>query len=744
MALAAILAALAVAQLAVAPAAFAEAPRFSREPAVEQRIDALIQAMTLEEKLGQLTQQWGSEAQDVNPVVTQTKRDDLLGLIRAGKVGSLLGAHGAEYTNMLQKAAFEESRHKIPIILGNDVIHGYRTIFPIPLGGAATWDPQLIEQESRVAAIEAAACGTHWTFAPMVDICRDPRWGRVAEGAGEDPVLGAAMAVARVRGFQGRDLKAADSVVACAKHYVAYGAPEGGRDYNTVDISMQTLHDVHLPPFQAAVRAGVGTLMSSFNEINGVPGSGSRYTLTTVLRERWGFDGFVVSDWSSVTEMIAHGYAADQADAGLKSLTAGVDMEMSSFSYRDQLPALVQAGKLDEKVVDEALRRVLRVKFAAGLFDDPYTDPAIAEKVVLCAEHRKLAREVARSSLVLLRNEGGVLPISPEIKSIAVIGPLADSKRDPLGTWAAVGKADEVVTVLEGIRARAGDGVTVRHVAACDVRGSDATGIPEAITVAYDSDMIVLVLGESEDMSGEGHSRSVIELPGQQADLARVMQATGKPVVAVLLAGRPLAIPWVAENIPGVLFAWHPGVECGNAIADVLFGDFNPCGKLPITFPRATGQIPTYMAHKNTGRPPLEKERYTSKYIDVSWTPQFPFGYGLSYTSFAYRNLSVSPRELKADGTLTVTVEVANTGARAGAEVVQCYVRDLVGSVTRPVRQLVAFEKVQIAPGETKTVTLSISAQSLGFHNWDMKYVVEPGEFKFWVGDQEGTFEISE
>jgi beta-glucosidase len=728
----------------VSATVFAQPPRFGREPAVEKRIDELIRAMTLEEKLGQLTQQWGGETQDVNPVVTKTKRDDMLGMIRAGLVGSLLGAQGAEYTNTLQRAAVEESKHKIPLILGNDVIHGYRTIFPIPLGGAATWDPHLIEQESRVAAIEAAAGGTHWTFAPMVDICRDPRWGRVAEGAGEDPVLGAAMSAARVRGFQGKDLKAADSIVACAKHYVAYGAPEGGRDYNTVDISLQTLHDVHLPPFHAAVEAGVGTLMSSFNEINGVPASGSRYVLTDILRDQWRFDGFVVSDWSSVTEMVAHGFAADATDAAAKSIIAGVDMDMSSISYRDQLPPAVRDGRVPESIVDEALRRVLRVKFAIGLFDDPYTDPAAAEKVILSPEHRRIAREVARNAFVLLRNEGSVLPISPDIRSIAVIGPLADSKRDPLGTWAAVGKAEDTVTVLAGIQEHAGEGVTVKHARGCDVRGHDASGIAEAVTLAHESDLIVLVLGESEDMSGEGHSRASVELPGMQEDLAKVMHATGKPVVAVLLNGRAMAIPWLAENVPGILVAWHPGVECGNAIADVLFGDFNPCGKLPITFPRVTGQIPIYMAHKNTGRPPREEERYTSKYIDVPWTPQYPFGFGLSYTTFAYRKLSVSPQELKADGELTVTVEVANTGKRAGAEIVQLYVRDLVGSSTRPVKQLVAFDKVQLAPGEAKTVELTVPARALGFHNWDMQYVVEPGEFKLWVGDQEGSFRVVE
>lgn len=730
--------------VAAAPlAARAEAPRFGRDPAIEKRIDEIISQMTLEEKLGQLTQQWGAETQDVNPVVTQAKLDDILGMVRAGLVGSLLGTHGAEYTNKLQKAAFEESKYKIPLILGNDVIHGYRTMFPIPLGGAATWDPGLIEQESHVAAVESAATGTHWTFAPMIDVCRDARWGRVAEGGGEDPLLNAAMAVARVRGFQGKDLKAPDSVVACAKHYVAYGGAEGGRDYNTVDISLQTLHDVYLPPFKAAVEAGVGTLMSSFNEINGVPASGCRYTLTTVLRDQWKFDGFVVSDWGSVIEMVAHGSAANPTEAAAQAITAGVDMDMSSFTYRDQLAPAVKDGRVPESVVDEALRRVLRVKFAIGLFDDPYTDPTLADKVMLCPEHRKIAREVARSSFVLLRNEGNVLPIADSVKTIAVIGPLADNQRDPLGTWAGVAKAEDVISLLTGVRGRAGEKIKVEYAPGCEISGDNTSGFDAAVALAEKSDFVVLALGESAEMSGEAHSRASIELPGVQEALARRLQATGKPIAVVLFNGRPMAIPYLAENIPAILVAWHPGVECGNAVADVLFGDFNPCGKLPITFPRATGQIPMYLAHKNTGRPPRD-DRYTSKYIDMPWTPQYDFGYGLSYSKFTYRNLKLKAQELKADGTLEVSVDVANAGQRDGAEVVQLYVRDLVGSSTRPVKQLAAFQKVQIPAGQDRTVTLSVPVKSLGFHNWDMQYVVEPGEFKVWVADLEGAFRVVE
>ncbi|MCB9850619.1 MAG: glycoside hydrolase family 3 C-terminal domain-containing protein [Phycisphaerales bacterium] len=715
---------------------------------VEAKINALIESMTVEEMAGQLTQIWGSEVQDTNPVTAKTKHEDLLGQIRAGMVGSLLGAHGAEYINELQRAAVKESKHGIPLIIGNDVIHGYRTMFPIPLGGAATWDVDLIEKSERVAAIECAAMGTHWTFAPMIDVCRDPRWGRVAEGAGEDPMLGSAMAAARVRGFQGKDLTAKDTVLACAKHFVAYGGAEGGRDYNTVDISLQTLHDVYLPPFKAAVNVGAGSIMSAFNEVNGVPASANPYTLTTVLRDQWGFGGFVVSDWSSVTEVIPHGFAVDAADADAKAITAGVDMDMSSMSYREHLPSLVKSGKVSKAVVEEAVRRVLRMKFALGLFDDPYLDTELEKKVILTDENRALAREVARSSFVLLRNEDSLLPIKDDVKSIAVIGPLAESKRDPLGTWAGVAKAEDVVSVMEGLKSRAGEKVSVRYAKGCDISSDDTSGFSEAVELTKDSDLVVIVIGESAEMSGEAHSRSSVELPGVQRELVQAVAKTGKPVVVVLLNGRPMALPWIAENIPAILVTWHAGIECGNAVADVLFGDFNPCGKLPSTFPRKTGQIPIYLGHKNTGRPPTT-ERYTSKYIDLPWTPLYPFGYGLSYTTFGYSNLNIASSDIKRDGTLSVTVDVANTGKVAGAEIVQLYVRDLVGSMTRPVKELKAFRKVTLAPGESQNIAFDVAASELGFHNWDMEYVVEPGEFQLWVGgsstgDVEGRFQIVE
>jgi beta-glucosidase len=715
---------------------------------VEARIDALIAEMTVAEKAGQLTQIWGSEAQDTNPVTAKTKLDDLFGQIRGGMVGSLLGAHGAEYVNTLVRVSIEESKHGIPLIIGNDVIHGYRTIFPIPLGGAATWDPKLVEQSERVAAIECSAAGTHWTFAPMIDLCRDPRWGRIAEGAGEDPLLGSAMAAARVRGFQGKDLKAKDTVLACAKHYVAYGAAEGGRDYNTVDISLQTLHDVYLPPFKAAVDAGVGTLMSSFNEINGVPATANRYTLTTVLRDQWGFNGFVVSDWSSVSEMIVHGYAADPSDATAKAIIAGVDMDMSARVYRETLPNLVKSGRVPMSVLDEAVRRVLRMKFALGLFDNPYLDPAVEARVMLTPEHRELARDVARHSFVLLRNEGSLLPIRQDVKTVAVIGPFADNQRDPLGTWAGIGKEEDVVTVLDGLKRRAGSGVTINHAKGCDAAGDDNSGFEEATKLARRSDLVVLVIGETREMSGEAHSRSSIALPGVQRELAKALVATGKPVAVVLMNGRPMALPWLAENVPAILVTWHAGIECGNAVADVLFGDFNPCGKLPAAFPRVTGQVPFYYNHKNTGRPPTD-ERYTSKYIDLPSNPLYPFGFGLSYTTFEYGDLKIAKDEFSASGELKVTAKITNTGQRSGTEVAQLYVRDLVASSTRPVRELKAFKSVTLKPGESQTVSFNVPAKDLGFHNWDMAYVVEPGEFQVWVGGSsegglEGKFRIAE
>ncbi len=699
---------------------------------VEQRITALLARMSLADKLGQLTQQQFEGEFDED--------------VREGKVGSFLSAHGAANNNRIQRIAVEQSPHGIPLIFANDVIHGYRTIFPIPLGEAASWDPQIIEKAARVAATEARASGTHWTFAPMVDISRDARWGRIAEGAGEDPYLGAVMAAARVRGFQGSDLKASDSVMACAKHFTAYGGAEGGRDYNTVDISEQTLRDVYLPPFKAAVDAGVSTLMTAFNEISGVPASANHLILRRILREEWGFGGFVVSDFKSVTDMVAHGYAVDNAAAAEKAIMAGVDMDMASLSYRSHLEESILSGRIPITHVDNAVRRILRAKFALGLFDNPYADPEREQSVILSPGNRAVARDVARHSMVLLKNEGNLLPVAPTVRKLAVIGPLADNGKDPLGTWAALGKPEDVVTVLQGIQHRARERIEVSFAAGCQIESAIPEGLKEAVQLAASSDLAVVVIGESAAMSGEAASRSSLDLPPVQRNLLRAIHATGTPVVAVVMSGRPLSIAWTADNIPAILAAWHLGVEAGNAVADVLFGDFNPGGKLPVTFPRTVGQVPVYYAHKNTGRPP-SKERDTSKYIDIPWSPLYPFGYGLSYTTFEFADLKLSTNRIGPFGTLEVSVKVTNTGEYAGDEVVQLYVRDLVGSMTRPVRELKGFRRITLESGKSSEVRFKLTHDHLGFHDRHMAYTVEPGLFKVWVGPNstqglEAEFEV--
>jgi beta-glucosidase len=729
-----------------APPTPTSAPATAQSP--RERVEALLAQMTLEEKLGQLTQEHGGDADpnDAAAVQWQNERDTA---IRTGSLGSVLGVHGAERTNRLQRLAVEESRLHIPLIVGNDIIHGYRTILPIPLAEAATWDPDLLERAAHVAAVEAAAAGTHWTFAPMVDIARDPRWGRVAEGAGEDPYLGAAMAVARVRGFQGPDLAAPDSVLACVKHYVAYGAAEGGRDYNTVDLSEPVLRDVYLPPFRAAVRAGAGTLMSAFNDINGVPASANRFTLTHILREEWGFTGFVVSDWRSIRQLVAQGTAVDEAEAAEQALFAGVEMDMAASAYRTHLGDAVRRGRMPIAVIDEAVRRILRIKVACGLFDRPYVDATREAATMLTAEHRDVAREDARRAIVLLKNDDAVLPIRDTVKKLALIGPLADNRADPLGTWDAEGKPEDVISVREGLQQRAGTAVNVRYAKGCELNDTSTNGLAEAVELARQSDLAVLVVGEARELSGEAHCRSTLDLPGVQERLVRAVHATGVPVVVVLMNGRPLSIVWTAEHVPAIVETWHLGVECGHAIADVLFGDVNPGGKLPVTFPRSVGQIPIYYSHRNTGRPSAEDDRYTSKYLDLPSTPLFPFGYGLSYTRFEFSDLQVAPAKIGPYGEVTVSVNVKNTGERAGDEVAQLYIRDLVGSLTRPVKELKGFQRITLRPGETRTVTFQLTDAELGFHNQQMDYVVEPGKFKVWVGPNsveglEAEFEVGD
>jgi beta-glucosidase len=712
----------------------------AQTPATERKITSLLARMTLEEKLGQLNQL----SVDNQPTPEQ------LALVRKGLVGSFFNLTGAAATRDAQHIAVTESRLHIPLIFGHDVIHGYRTIFPIPLGEAASWDPEAVEAAARVAGREAAAAGLHWTFAPMVDIARDPRWGRIAEGSGEDPYLGSAMAAARVRGFQGTDPRAPDAVLATVKHFAAYGGAEGGRDYNTVDLSERTLREVYLPPYQAALKAGAGSVMTSFNEIGGIPSTASPWLMTTLLRREWGFRGLVVSDWTAVAELLNHGVAGSRADAGKLALEAGVDMDMVSRIYVDDLPALVRAGRIRLGVVNEAVRRVLRTKAALGLFDDPYHGTTVERErsVLLAPEHRQVARRVAEESIVLLKNDGSLLPLGPRVRSVAVIGPLADDKVAALGSWPGRGDPRDAVTPLEGIKARTGGGsVSVVYEKGCGITDTATAGFAGAVAAAKQADVAVLVLGEAGDMSGEAASRANIDLPGVQQQLLEAVQATGTPIVLVLMNGRPLTILWAAEHVPAILESWFLGIETGPALANVLFGDVSPSGKLPATFPRAVGQIPLYYNHKNTGRP-TGPDKYTSKYTDLPVTPLFPFGHGLSYTSFGYSELRLSTPRITPAGTLRVSVTVTNTGAREGAEVVQLYVHDEVASVTRPVRALAGFRRVSLKQGEARTVDFQLTPKELGLYDQSMKFVVEPGKFRVFVGGSsvgglEGEFEVS-
>jgi beta-glucosidase len=717
------------------------APAAPPQSDIENRINALIAKMTLEEKLGQL--------QILDGEADGKYRPEHLEMIRKGLLGSTLNVRTAQKTNELQRIAVEQSRLKIPVLFGFDVIHGYRTIFPIPLGEASSWDMAAIERAASIAAAESAASGVRWTFAPMVDIARDPRWGRIIEGAGEDPFLGSAIARARVIGFQGRDYSSPDKIVACAKHWVAYGAAEAGRDYNTTDVSERTLREVYFPPFKAAVDAGVGTFMSAFNDLNGVPTSANPFTLTKVLRGEWKFDGFVVSDYTSVEELLKHGIAANEAEAARLALTAGVDMEMVSRLYNKHGAQMIKDGKLSVATIDEAVRRILRIKFRLGLFDKPYTDESRERAVILSRENRAAAREVAARSMVLLKNDRDALPLSKTAKSIAVIGPLADDQKNMIGSWSGDGRWEDAVTLLAGIKAKVSPATKVAYAKGCDIAGDSTEGFAEATRIASQSDAVVVAIGESADMSGEAASRVSLDLPGRQLELVKALQATGKPIAVVLMNGRPLTINWIAENAPAILETWFGGTEAGNAIADVLFGDVNPGGKLPVTFPRAVGQVPIYYNHKNTGRPPDPNNKYTSKYLDAPVTPLYPFGYGLSYTQFRFSNLQLSARSIRPNGRLTVSVEVENIGKRAGDEVAQLYIRDAAASVTRPVKELRGFERISLRPGQKKRIEFTLAPEQLGFYDREMRFVVEPGQFKVMMGSSsadglEASFEVVE
>ena len=724
------------------------------DPVMDRFLDDLIGRMTLAEKIGQMTL-LTSDWQSTGPTMRESYKQD----IQAGKVGNIFNAFSAKYTRDLQRLAIEGTRLKIPLMFGYDVIHGHRTIFPISLGEAASWDLAAIEKSARVSAQEASAEGIHWTFSPMVDIARDPRWGRMSEGAGEDVHLGSQVAKARVRGYQGTDLSAPDTILATAKHFAAYGAAQAGRDYHTVDVTERTLRDVYLPPFKAAVDAGVASFMTSFNEVDGVPASGNKYLLTDVLRNQWGFDGFVVTDYTSINEMVAHGYAKDLPQAGKQAIDAGVDMDLQGAVFLEHFPKSVAEGQVRQAAIDKAVRRILEMKYRLGLFADPYrySDDAREKATVYRPDFLEAARDVARKSMVLLKNEGNTLPLG-SARRIALIGPLANSKPDMIGSWAAAGdRQTRPVTVLEGMKARAGTRATVSYAKGASYEFGDAgktNGFAEALALAKRSDVIVAVMGEKWDMTGEAASRTSLDLPGNQQALLERLVATGKPVVLVLMSGRPNSIEWAQDKVPAILHAWYPGTSGGHAVADVLFGDYNPSGKLPVTFPRNVGQVPIHYDMKNTGRPielGAKNAKYVSRYLETPNTPLYRFGHGLSYTSFGYSPVTLSAPAMGAAGAITASATITNTGARAGEEVVQLYVRDLVGSVTRPVQELKGFQKIALAPGESRRVSFTLRPQDLAFTRADMSYGWEPGQFRLWIAPSSGAdastpveFEITE
>ena len=703
----------------------------------DPQIEALIAKMTIEEKAGQLTilaDETRNLAEGVNPQFRRNKVDALLKEVREGRVGALFNGYGVKIGRDTQRIAVEESRLKIPLLYGADVIHGFRTVFPIPLAEASSFEPELAQRTARVAAIEATAAGLHWTFAPMVDIARDQRWGRVSEGAGEDVYLGKLFAAARVRGFQGDSLTAANSMLATPKHFAAYGAVMGGMEYNTVEISEQTLREVHLPPFKAAFDAGALTTMSSFNDINGIPASGNRWLQTHVLREEWGFKGFVVSDYTSDYELISHGYAADEADAARIALTAGVDMSMQSSAYIRSIPKLVADGKLPVAVVDEAVRRVLSVKKAIGLFDNPYRslDAARETNEIGIPTHRELAREAARRSIVLLRNENNILPLAKSAH-IALIGPLGNDRQNLFGPWTIFGKSSESITLKQGLMNAGASNVNV--VQGSDVESAIPGGIDAAVAAAKAADIVLLAIGESEKMSGEAQSRTSIIVPEPQQKLAEAVAATGKPVVVLLSTGRALALQGAVRKANAIVLNWFLGSEAGNGLADVLFGDYNPSGRLPVSFPHESGQEPYYYNHRSTGRPvvPTDTEAFKAKYRETHNEALYPFGFGLSYSKITYAETKSSAATLPWNGSINVTTRITNTGTRPAEEVVQLYIHDRVASITRPVRELKGFRKLKLAPGASADVSFQLSRKDLEFVGPQAKWIAEPGAFDVWI-----------
>ncbi len=710
--------------------ACASSGKSDKESKIEQKVDSVMKLMTLDEKIGQMVL-YSSDWDVTGPSLKKGYIDD----IRKGNCGNIFNAHTAAYTRKLQKIAVEESRLHIPLLFGYDVIHGHKTIFPISLGESTSWDLAAIEKSARVSATEAAASGINWTFAPMCDISVEPRWGRVSEGAGEDPFWGSKIAAARVHGFQGDDLSDTLTILACVKHFAAYGAPLAGRDYNTVDMSERVFLDMYLPPYKAAIDAGAMSVMSSFNELDGVPASGSKYLLTDILRTKLGFKGFVVTDYTSINEMVNHGVASTEADAGLLAVKAGVDMDMQGEVYFKYLKKQVEEGLIPGKMIDDAVRRILKVKFMLGLFDDPYRycNEAREKREIYSPAHLEAAFDVAKKSMVLLKNDNNTLPLQKGEK-IAVIGQLAASTRDLLGSWKAAGDWNFMKSTLDELKIYNGE-ANVIYAKGCKTSGTDRSGFSAAMLAAQRASKIVMVIGESWDLSGEATSRTSISIPGVQTELLEKLKTLNKPIVVVLMNGRPLDLSKESELADAMLETWFPGTMGGKAITHVLFGEYNPAGKLTMTFPRNLGQVPIFYYEKNTGRPLyLPNPKYKSRYIDCPNDPLFPFGFGLSYTTFAYSDIKLSTTELTEKGELKASVNVTNTGDKDGEEVVQCYVRDLVGSVTRPVKELKGFEKIALKVGESKVVTFIITPGMLAFHRLDMSYGTEPGDYKLFIG----------
>lgn len=709
----------------------------AQQETIDQKVNALLKKMTIEEKIGQLNQYTGDNSATGPITINPNKQAE----IKAGLVGSMLNIIGTKYTRQYQELAMQ-SRLKIPLLFGQDVIHGYKTTFPIPLAEAASWDLQAIELAARVAATEASASGIHWTFAPMVDIGRDPRWGRVMEGAGEDTYLGSKIAYARVKGFQGNKLGDLNSVMACVKHFAAYGGGVGGRDYNSVDMSERMLLETYLPPFKAALDAGAATFMNSFNDLNGIPATGNAHLQRDILKGKWNFQGFVVSDWGSIGEMVAHGYSKDLKEAAYSAITAGSDMDMESNAYRYNLAQLVKEGKVSIDLIDDAVKRILRKKYELGLFDDPYrySDEKRAEKALNNPENRKAALEVAEKSIVLLKNENQTLPLSKNLKTIAFIGPMVKEYKANMGFWSVelpdVDYDKWVVSQWDGLQNKVGKNTRLLYAKGCEVDGDNKDGFAEAVATAKQADVVILSIGERRDMSGEAKSRSDIHLPGVQEDLVKAIQATGKPVVVLVNAGRPLIFNWTADNVPAIVYTWWLGTEAGTAIANVLFGDYNPSGKLPMTFPREVGQVPIYYNHFSTGRPAKDEDskNYVSAYIDLKNSPKFPFGYGLSYTKFDYTGLKLSSTKIKSNETIKVSFQLSNVGKVAGEEVVQLYLKDKFGSVVRPVLELRDFQKVKLNAGESKTIEFTIDKEKLSFYNNKLEWIAEPGDFEVMIG----------